>query len=171
MPFPAKTEAAAILQAALAIVEQQGWESLSMRNIAASLGVRASSLYHHYADRAALESALGALATRSLLEAMQSAKGLKAMSLAYIRFAQENQSLYQLITIPNAQPESKEIWNVLLAAIAKQNKTRRDHTPAILALWSYLHGYVTLERAGQFGTANSQLAFEKGLSALLKSFA
>lgn len=45
---------ARVLQAALAIVDRGGVESLSMRTVAATLGVEAMSLYHHVASKEAL---------------------------------------------------------------------------------------------------------------------
>ncbi len=182
MPYPQKTEPLAILAAALDIVENQGWPALSMRSVAAALGVRASSLYRHYADRAALDSALGALAAKTLLREMESAAGrldgparLDAMALAYVRFARNSPALYQLIAAPggaaDSQPESKAIWNLILDAIARCSKTRRDHTPAAVVLWSFLHGYISLDAAGKFGASGPKGALEKGLAAIVKGFA
>lgn len=181
MPFPAKTEPLAILTAALNIIENSGWQALSMRTIAAALGVRASSLYRHFADRAAIESALGALATKTLLLRMETAAGrldgparLRAIALAYLSFAHDNGALYQLITGPNqasdSQPESKAIWNLILNAIARCSHTKRDHTPAAVVLWSFLHGYVSLAGAGNFGASGPKRALEKGLVAIIKGF-
>lgn len=45
---------ARVLKAALAIVDQGGVQSLSMRAVAAKLGVEAMSLYHHVANKEAL---------------------------------------------------------------------------------------------------------------------
>src|SRR5262245_9849317 len=44
----------AIQAAALDLVDEQGYAALSMRNLAARLGVQAASLYYHVPNRAAL---------------------------------------------------------------------------------------------------------------------
>lgn len=44
----------AVVEAALHIAERQGFGALSMRNLAAHLGVSATALYHHVASRDAL---------------------------------------------------------------------------------------------------------------------
>ena len=51
---PAKLSREAILSAALALLDREGAEALTMRRVAGQLGVEAMSLYRHVADRAAL---------------------------------------------------------------------------------------------------------------------
>jgi TetR/AcrR family tetracycline transcriptional repressor len=48
----------AILEAALALVDEAGIEALSMRRLAARLGVDAMSIYHHLPNKAAIVSGL-----------------------------------------------------------------------------------------------------------------
>lgn len=48
----------AILDAAISLLDEEGEQALSMRALAARLGVTPMSLYHHVADRAALLVAL-----------------------------------------------------------------------------------------------------------------
>ncbi len=182
MPFPAKTEPLAILKAALDIIDNSGWQALSMRAIAAALGIRASSLYRHFADRAAIESALGALAAKTLLLRMDTAAGrldgtprIHAIARAYVSFARDNRALYPLIARPSeadiTQLESKAIWNLMLDAIARCSPTKRDHHPAAVVLWSFLHGYVSLESAGKFGVSAPLGVLEKGVLAIVKGYA
>ena len=182
MPFPAKTEPLAILKAALDIIETSGWQALSMRSIGAALGVRASSLYRHFADRAAIESALRALAAKTLLLRMETAAvrrdgpaRLAAMARAYFSFARDNRALYLLIADPNqpseSHAESEAIWNLILDAVARCRPTKRDHTPAAIVVWSFLHGFVSLESAGGFASSGPKSALDKGLVAILKGFA
>jgi AcrR family transcriptional regulator len=51
---PAKLSRESILVAALALLDREGAEALTMRRLGAELGVEAMSLYRHIADRAAL---------------------------------------------------------------------------------------------------------------------
>src|SRR5919197_5639609 len=48
-----------IVDVAMALVERDGPEALSMRRLGAELGVEAMSLYHHVANRDALVRAVG----------------------------------------------------------------------------------------------------------------
>jgi AcrR family transcriptional regulator len=51
---PAKLSAESILSAALALLDREGADALTMRRLGGELGVEAMSLYRHVADRAAL---------------------------------------------------------------------------------------------------------------------
>jgi AcrR family transcriptional regulator len=55
---PAKLSRDAIVAATLGLLDREGAEALTMRRLAAELGVEAMSLYRHVADRAALLEAL-----------------------------------------------------------------------------------------------------------------
>ena len=136
MPYPAKTTPSAVLDAALAIVSTQGWTALSMRTLALALNVRASSIYHHFADRAAIENALGALTAQRLLLALQSAAGrlkgsnrTRAIAHAYLDFSQSNAALFHLIATPSAATILTTFFD------------------GRIALRCFLHGFVTLPAA------------------------
>ena len=177
MSFPAKTGAEAILKTAVKIVETAGWEALSMRSIALALGVRASSLYHHYRDRSAIEAALGEVAAQALLKAMAKAAGMKkgrvrlvAVAGAYVAFARENVALYPLLaatrSVSDVQVEAIALWQLILNEVA-QFTGRREDSAAAVALWSFLHGFAALEAAGKAGVCESKGGYERGLSAML----
>ncbi len=139
MPFPAKTTREEILAAAAQIIESEGWEALSMRNLAARLKVRASSLYHHFADRDALEAALAREAAGPLLEA---AGDTEEFARTYLVFARAHVHLMKMI-----QPE-------LRAAFEKRAGS------AAAPLLAYLYGYAVLG-------LKEDRAFEAGLRALI----
>ena len=181
MSFPPKTDREAILRSALDIIETQGWNALSMRELGRRLGLRASSLYHHFPDRNAIEIALGAKACASLLLALRSAstgqKGnarIQSIATAYIDFATHNQALYHLMAaVPSSSathPEGKVLWNLLLDAVGALTGNK-DDTDAAVALWAFLHGYVALEAAGKFEASGARGGLERGLSSLLTGLA
>lgn len=166
------------MKVAVDIVEAEGWDALSMRSIGLALGVRASSLYHHYRDKGAIEEALGEVAARALFEAMTVAAGrkkgqvrLRAMADAYVAFAHENAALYQLVaarrTASDTQVAGKALWQLILDGVG-QVTGNRDDTAAAVGLWSFLHGYVALEGAGKFGASGAKGGYERGLSAMLR---
>jgi AcrR family transcriptional regulator len=167
MSFPPKTDPDRVLTAAVKIVEEQGWAALSMRELGKHLGVRASSLYHHFRDRQAIEEALGRRATSELLLQLQVAAGRKrgkarviALAEAYLAFARDNAALYHLVAgAPSSVPDTELLWLLLREAAG-------DLAGAV-ALWSFLHGFVTLEASGKFGKGAPQGALEEGLRALL----
>ena len=187
MPYPAKTDPDQILETAIQILERDGREALSMRKLAEALNLKAPSLYRHYADRNALEQAIAARAARQLHDALERAirplrstgKVLHQTARTYCGFAKTHPELYDLImtnSIPANFPptnftpanisEGKHLWNFVLEVIGRIT-TNPDDTSAAVALWSFLHGFVTLERNGLFGPSGPHNALEVGIKALI----
>lgn len=59
MPQPRRTDRAAIVSAAIEVLDENGLDGLSLRAIAARLGVQQPALYHHVASKADLLTAVG----------------------------------------------------------------------------------------------------------------
>ncbi len=76
MPYPAKTNAQTILAAAIEHLEQYGEETLSMRELASTLGLSPRALYRYYPDRAALEAAIAEEGFHRLRSVLTSAVGM-----------------------------------------------------------------------------------------------
>ncbi len=181
MPYPAKTSPDAILETALEILERDGPDALSMRNLADALEIKAPSLYRHYADRAALERAIVDAGTRELhervkqkLDGQTPAAAVQTASNAYLEFARERPHLYDLMLgpcPPDRPPipteSGKALWNALLAVVGSLTGNP-DDTAATVALWAFLHGFVSLERSGQFGPGGPKGGFEVGLTAIIE---
>ena len=58
MPYPRRTDRAAIVSAAIEVMQEQGLDSVSLRAIAGRLGVRQPGLYHHFVSKAELLDAV-----------------------------------------------------------------------------------------------------------------
>ena len=177
MPYPSKTDPDQILETAIQLLEQNGREALSMRKLAEALDLKAPSLYRHYADRNALEQAIAARAASLLHETLvqaihplrSAAKVLHQSARTYCEFAKTHPELYDLMMTnftPANIPESKALWNFVLEVIG-QITGNSDDTSAAVALWAFLHGFVTLERNGLFGPSGPQKALEVGIEALI----
>ena len=54
-----------------------------------------------------------------------------------------------------------------MLARVREVTSREDDTAAAVAFWSFLHGFVSLERSGLFGLSGAQGGLEVGLEALL----
>ena len=181
MPYPSKLTSAAILAAALELLRAGGAEAISMRPLAAALGVRPSSLYRYYGERDELIRALETEAFHGLQTALSSsvrllvpAEALVAAAHAYRDFARREPHLYALLLAPEgyytaAPGPGKDLWNTVLALVGAVTGDT-DDTAATVAFWAFLHGFVQLERSGQFGLSGPQGGFETGLGALLVGF-
>jgi len=153
--------------------------SLSMRTLAGRLGVRASSLYRHFPDRSSIEKALAVRAANQLLERMrQSVQGLSgeravfSAARTYLDYAISEPAFYDLMmqsvsSPPEASESIKELGEFLLKLISAATQ-RGDDTAGSAALWSFLHGFTVLARAGQIGESSSKLAFTRGVQSLVR---
>ena len=73
MPYPAKTDRQTILSAAVKDLAHGDIRDLSLRNLAASLGLAPTAIYRYFSDRSALEAALANEAARQLELALRKA--------------------------------------------------------------------------------------------------
>jgi AcrR family transcriptional regulator len=188
MPSKKLLSADEILTVAVTMVEKGDSEGLSLRAIAAKLGVKAPSLYRYFPDKSALELAVAVETLRRMHAQLASAAVLPnpnrnagpdprvtviAIADTYVKFARKNYGLYSWVFAGRVQQaygssEGKAMWNVILEAVS--NVTGKpDDTASTVALWAFLHGYATLEQAGGFGRSGPKGAFEVGLSTFLTS--
>lgn len=174
MPYPSKTNPEEILKVALELLETDA-SSLSMRNLAQRLNMKAPSLYRHFPDKDTLEQALvseGAKAMKNELEKVS--RGLKAnqafmeAAKAYLKFAKQRPALYTLMMTKLTSPEGagKDLWNFVLTLMSQVTKKKND-TAAAVAFWSFLHGFSVLENSGMFGASGPRGELEVGLEAFL----
>jgi AcrR family transcriptional regulator len=179
VPFPAKTSTDAIIHSAAEIIRSGGLASLSMRNLAARLGVRASSLYRHFPDRAAIERTLATRAAEHLLDCMQQAaqgaageRAIFAAARAYLDYATSESAFYEILmqSYPPPVPPSattKPVWEFFVRIVSEMTQLGDDVSGAA-ALWSFLHGFTILSRAAQIGETAPRLTFARGTQALVR---
>ncbi len=120
---------AAILEAARAVMHEQGVAALSLREVARRVRMQAPSLYAYFPSKFALYDALFLLAVRRHTE-YQEAGGegidnfwdqLTARCSSYMRFAQENPELYQLAferPVPGFTPSVESLEEAFRAPAA-----------------------------------------------------
>jgi AcrR family transcriptional regulator len=181
MPFPAKTDRARILAAAMEQLASDGLEKLSLRSLAASLDLAPTALYRYFPSRSALEVALTAEIAGQVHAKLRRAAGhklpepaIRALTKAYVSFSTEQPHLYNAFLQPCAETEQAEepaheaLWNFVLEQVARI--TGPKHAPeAAVALWAMLHGFVELKRAGVFHQGKPLTGFDWGMQAWLKA--
>ena len=181
MPTPAKTSRPALIGAARALIEESGVEALTLGGVARAAGVKAPSLYKHFADRATLLKAVEIGVINDLEAVLRAAtKGktarqqLHSMSLAYRRFAIEHANGYALIFSRNAFDDaelaqaSRFAVQPLFEELQKAGVPTEQVLPMSRILTAFLHGFVSMESANAFRLGGSvEEAFEAGLSAIL----
>ena len=159
----ARLDQEAVLQAAEALVDQDGYDALTMTSLAAELEARVSSLYNHVANLEDLRALIQVRAMRLLGEHVRAAAmghagiaGLRALSHALRAFARTHPQRYAALTRPPIDRE--EFYAAALDAIeALAVMVRSAGLPddrllqSAMALFASLHGFVSLEVAGYFG--------------------
>jgi AcrR family transcriptional regulator len=145
-----------VVNAAERILEDEGPDAVTMRRLAAALGVRAPSLYKHVKGKpeilAALqERALDRIAVALGAAADQAPTGgeLPAMAGAYRAWARAHPRLYELST-RHPLDRGRLSPGVEEAAAAPLLRVTGGRLPVARALWGLAHGLVDLELAGRF---------------------
>ncbi len=178
MPHPAQTDREKILTQARGLIEREGVEALSLSKLAEALGIKAPSLYKHYASKDALLQAVNTVTIQGLVGAMQSAisketdprAALIDMAQAYRTFAHTNPNGYTLVFArlsPDTAPaaELSELLSLPLQKAWSAAFGEGESLSGLRGAWALLHGYVMLELNGQFQrggdvAAMSMQAFE-----------
>ncbi|AUX70913.1 hypothetical protein CHX26_08725 [Porphyrobacter sp. HT-58-2] len=164
----------ACLAEALAIINSEGVEKLSLRDVARRLGVSHQAPYRHFPSRDHLLAEIVRQAFADFADALRAvpcshdpAADTLAMGFAYIGFALREPLKYRLmfggsLPEPEAHPDmmhgAREAFEVLRAALIRL-ATARGVTPEREAIdnealfaWSSLHGMVSLLRSDAMGT-------------------
>lgn len=157
-----------ILDAAQHLFVEQGFEKVSMRNIAEATHYSATAVYHYFADKNALLYALQSRAFERLAqqaepvgEIASPVERLRALGHIYLRFASENPELFELMFLMSSPIEAVRVpggpatWSSGQAAFDRMVQVMRygieqgvfaypDAELIALVAWGQLHGLAAL---------------------------
>jgi AcrR family transcriptional regulator len=157
-----------VLEATLALVEQEGVGSLSMREIARRAGVSHGAPYHHFHDKAGVMTAIAEEGFQKLEAALRAGVAesetprgkFEACGRAYVKFAVSHPAHFRVMFRPElAEPAlfsagAKSAFQVLVEVVAecRREGLGRGVAPGALALtgWSTMHGLASLIVDGPF---------------------
>jgi AcrR family transcriptional regulator len=109
---------AEILDAAWALVREQGLAALSLRDVAKAVGMQPPSLYSYFASKSAIYDAMFAQGYRQLLDLFSTVppasddEGFKAGARTWFDFCTADPARYQLLfqrTIPGFEPSAESM--------------------------------------------------------------
>lgn len=179
MPYPSQINLTRTVELARSLIEQDGYESVSLSQLATALGVKAPSLYKHFASKADLIRAVNELTMSDLIAALQdsapadSDPPLMSMARVYRQFALAHPRTYMLAhnstdEAARIDPQIAESLALPIQAAFAKNVGQEKSLEALRGLWALLHGFTSLEINGQFRREGSvDEAFDSAIRAYL----
>jgi AcrR family transcriptional regulator len=159
-----------IVGKALALVDRDGLDALTMRRLADSLGVDPMALYHHLPGRRALVSALidkvfGSFEVSAPPRAGWKAR-VKVFAAAYRAMALSHPNLVlELVSDAGTASEAAlAAGENLHAALLGSRLPPADRIRAADVVVDYLHGFLLAERKGPSDMAAARQAFRRRLA-------
>jgi AcrR family transcriptional regulator len=158
----ARLDHEAVLEAAEALLDDHGIDSITMTMLASELGTKASSLYNHVASLEHLRSELQIRAMRQLGHELRRAamgvsgdEGLRALAETFLRFARTYPHRYDAMTRPILDREklfvsSADVIEALAAMVGSAGVPKEGVLNAQMAFFAALHGFNALESSGFF---------------------
>jgi AcrR family transcriptional regulator len=159
---------AALIAAALAAVERDGPDALSLRDLSQSLGVSSAAPYRHFPDRRALLSEVAAIGFQDLTDAYARAQAdmpdpasaLRETARAYLALAFGRPGLFKLMfatdIVDRDVPDvllgpAQAAWEGFRHAVAVADPAADAATATRRAVtgWSTLHGFIALVQGGR----------------------
>lgn len=166
----------ALVAAGIEILETEGLPGLSLRAIAARVGVSHTAPKNHFGSLKGLLTAIGAEGFRRHAIAMRKGVSdtspgpdrLKAAAEGYVAFAEAHPALFEMMFSPMYCDFADE---ALIAEARKSYAVLTDIATGLdwdkaglpdgqlrteMMLWSMVHGYAVLRSAGQFRTGEAK---------------
>jgi AcrR family transcriptional regulator len=161
---------AALIEAGIALLEERGWDGLSLRSCAARAGVSHAAPAHHFGNARGLRTAIATSGFDRFRETLEAHRGkvpeddpaarLSAAGEGYTRFALDHPGLFRLIfgdadldrddeAFRAAQRAAYAQLGDIVAPFLPEDATPDDDHRLRVTVWSAVHGYAHLRLAGR----------------------
>jgi AcrR family transcriptional regulator len=141
---------AALLRAAAKILEKEGRDAISLRELARRAGVSHGAPYRHFADRDALLAALAEEGFSLLVEQLEG-KAWREQAMAYLRFALADPERFRLMF---TRPVPGALRRLVEGDAVAQ------------ATWAMVHGLTVLILSGHFAGEEPEALLGETLAAV-----
>lgn len=171
-----------VIQVALELVDQKGFENLSIQDLARTLEIKAPSLYNHIRSLEELQHLTGEQAAQRLttmieteVQGKEGSQAVFALAKTYRQFALAHPGLYQIsVVFPRQNANLPPSTINMRELFAKILRTQFPSLPeeniraAARALRSLLHGFVAMEITnGWTNIIDKDKSFEQALDFLI----
>ena len=180
-----------ILNTAWNMVQEEGWQSLSIRKIADAIEYSVPVIYDHFENKEAILQAFGIKGFELLYKKMHQAKEkhtepaeqLKAMAGAYWSFAIKNKAHYQLMygvgmascegqkSLPVKNSYKELVKDSITEILARTKQPDTNVCLKFQTFWSILHGLVSIRITGnsEVSDAMDKLVLEDAITGFIKN--
>jgi AcrR family transcriptional regulator len=165
---------AALVRAAMELLEKGDATALSLRAAARGAGVSAAAPYRHFADRNSLLSAVAAVGYRELATHLVAAHpspttgdDLAAVAVAYVQFALQRPGLFRVMFVEPCDPSSPERVAATAAiteyvkGIVRHAFPDADPESMSTAVWALVHGLAFLHLDGKLDAASPDIVADR----------
>ena len=160
-----------LLGEGLKLLDSQGIESVTIRAVARKVGVAHSAPANHFPSRSAMLTAIAVIIFADLADLTVEAtthagnepeQAIYNFAEAWFQFAFDTPSRYQLLwrrelidhDDPGLAREMNHVYSTLLALLSlNQVKCRVDTETNAIAIWSMIHGYISMRLDGNLVAA------------------
>jgi AcrR family transcriptional regulator len=170
---------AALVRAAMELLEESGETALSLRAVARCAGVSPAAPYRHYADREALVSAVATVGYRELAERLAAAHAspstpeeLARVAVAYVQFALDRPALFRIMFGEPCDRDNDERDAATAAvthyvrAIVERTFPQADAEALATAVWALVHGLAFLHLDGKLDASSPSVVDERVTAAI-----
>jgi AcrR family transcriptional regulator len=172
----------AVIDLALALVDEKGLDALSLAAVADRAGVATPSLYKHVGSLAELRDLMAERIIRQVTDVFGGAAmgrsrddAVTALMRAYRAYVLANPGRYALIPLDPLRRDdlaeaSADLLNVFVAVMRGYGLDDEQSTHAIRRMRATVHGFADIEARGGFGQPeNIDTTYEGAIAMFLKS--
>jgi AcrR family transcriptional regulator len=176
-----------LIQTGLDLIAEHGARALTLRELGKRAGVSRMAAYRHFRDRAALLEAIQEAGFERFAEALEQARlaagddfthRMRALAVAYVRFARENPAYFEVMFSPAGEPEASRRSEAGERAFETIHRTIREGQEAgdvragdalllACAAWAIVHGIATLQMERLFTAEMTLDAFIQACSGVI----
>lgn len=157
----------AIVNAALAFLDREGWDALTINALATQLGTKGPSLYNHVSSLEDLRHTVRMRVIDDILQMLSTVgagrtrdDAVMVMASAYRSYAHHHPGRYSAFTrmpLGGDDPEyaaaSRAAAAPVIDVLASYGLAGEDAFYAALEFWAALHGFVLLEMTGMMNSS------------------